>query len=187
MKIFFDIGAGNGGSLQYFKKHNPNFFEFMIYCFEPVKSNVDLLKQYVEENKFRNVVVLPEAAWVCDGIETFYPGTSWKSGTFYPNKTTGGITSKDSMKVRTTDIAKFISQECFSTDQIWMKINAEGAEYQIIEHLHSHNLISWIDRWYVNWHVKKIPGMEKIHNRVISLIPEAKPWRIKKNYLSEVI
>ena len=52
-------------------------------------------------------------------------------------------------------------------DEIWLKINTEGSEYEIIQHLHNQDVIEWIDRLYCQWHARKVPSVADRDRRAL--------------------
>ena len=74
--------------------------------------------------------------------------------------------SKDAMyydnpkRLPCIDIGKWISQ--FKDDFILLKMNIEGAEYQILEHMIKDGSIKYVDELYVQFHdTDKIKGITK--------------------------
>jgi len=173
-KIFLDVGAADGSSVRFFRGYYPEAYKFEIYCFEPLPDNVALL------NLITDIVVIPAAAWGCDGQELLYIG-KYKAGTMFSDKLTGQVDPDNFVQVPTIDFAKFVKAHFDREDEIWLKLNVEGAEYEIISHLHEHDLIDWFDRIYVRWHAYKIPSLQKEHDRVAAMVPNAVPiWRKKE-------
>ena len=169
--IFLDIGARNGISVKYFQKMNK---DFETYSFECDRKNIQAIKSLgIKTN------LIPAAAWSSDGVRRYYPGTTRNAGSMYGTKRTGGVKRNVFYDVKTVDIARFIKSNFKSEDYIIMKLNCEGAEYEIIPHLLNNGLIAWVDEWYVNWHWNKIGMKELDHNNVMKMIPGHKEWRPK--------
>lgn len=169
IKVFLDIGAHKGESVDFFRKHHPQGTEFEYYCFECDKRNIEILRE-------RNDIHLIEgAAWVSDEPVKYYFGVD-DGGTMYGGKTTGEITSNNWYMVNGIDLASFIKR--IWADYIVIKMNCEGAEYNIIPHLEQNNIINCIDKWYIQWHWQKIGLSEAQHNKVAGMIPEFWEWQV---------
>jgi FkbM family methyltransferase len=168
-KIFLDIEAGEGTSVRYFQRLNKGF---EIFSFEPDKRNIHTI-----QSRGLKTNLIPAAAWITDGEKRFYPGKEVISGTFYENKKTGGVNKDKFYMVKTVELAGFIRKNFIKEDYIVLKLNCEGAEYDLIPHLKTEGLIPWINTWYVDWHWKKIRMSEERHNEIMRMIPKHKPWR----------
>jgi FkbM family methyltransferase len=163
-KIFFDVGAATGMSIEFFKKNYSKADEFEIYSFEPFPENLKELR------KIPDIHVIPCAAWSSDTEIELFIGKA-KSGTMYSDKTTGKVDPNNSIIVQGIDFAKFVKEVANEDDELWLKMNAEGAEYEIIPHLHRKGMIDWFNRTYIRWHSTKIPSVEYIHAEVKAMVP----------------
>jgi FkbM family methyltransferase len=173
-RVFLDVGASDGSSVKFFRQHHPKAHLFDIYSFEPLPSNIEELR------KISEIVIVPKAAWSSDGVARLYIG-KYKAGTMFSDKKTGLVDPGMFLEVETIDFAKFVMQHFEKTDELWLKLNVEGAEYEIVRHLHKHNLLSWFDRIYVCWHAYKIPSLQKYDEEVKAMIPNAiGTWRKKE-------
>ena len=69
--------------------------------------------------------------------------------------------------------------------ELWMKMDVEGAEYELIPHLYNNNLLSSIDKLYIEWHYKKIRSItEKQHNETVKMLGNLKCefWMTEPKY-----
>jgi FkbM family methyltransferase len=179
-RVFLDVGALDGSSVKFFRDNHPESNQFEIYSFEPFPENIRKLEQVRPK-----VHVIPKAAWSSDGEVTMYVGKP-KSGTMYADKATGLVDAKNKITVPTIDFAKFILDHFKKEDEIWLKLNVEGAEYEIIPHLHYYGLIPWFDRMFIMWHARKIPSLQSKHDAVVALVPQATDiWR--KQYMLPLV
>ena len=167
-KIFLDCGAWTGISVDYFRKHHKGF---EIHSFEPLFANL------VELEK-RETIIHPAAVWTEDGSKKFYVGKT-ESGSLYKEKKTGGINPKIWVLVPIIDIAEFIKINFKKEDYIVMKLNVEGAEYDIIPYMKNRGVLDWINEWFIQWHWDKL-GYTKGHHKAVSEMIEWKPWDIMK-------
>lgn len=172
-KIFLDIGGWNGASAIFFRKYHPQGSEFEIFTFEPDKKNIQTIK-----SKKLPITLIEKAAWSRNGKIKFYPGGAMpgSGGTLYSQKTTGNINPKVFYEVEAIDIAEFINKNFIKTDYIILKMNCEGAEYEIIPHLKKMGMIDWIDKWFVQWHYEKLKMSKERHISTASILPEWHEW-----------
>jgi FkbM family methyltransferase len=172
-KIFLDIGGWNGASAIFFRKYHPQGLEFEIFTFEPDHKNIQVIK-----SKKLPITLIEKAAWSSNGKIKFYPGGAMpgSGGTLYSQKTTGNINPKNFYEVHSIDIGEFIQTNFNKSDYIILKMNCEGAEYEIIPHMKRNGLIDWIDKWYVQWHWEKLKMFKEQHALIISMLPEWHPW-----------
>ncbi len=177
MNIFLDLGAYDGMSAEFFRKYHPHGKQFRIYSFECDNRNIEKLRK----RKDLNIELIEKAVWTKDGTMGYYYGKD-DGGSLYSTKKTGGITPRNTYEVETIDIARWIRENCTEEDYIIMKMNIEGVEYDIIPHLYSEGLTSWINKWFVQWHWEKVGISKEKHGHVQSLIPEWFPWECQLGF-----
>lgn len=172
-RIFLDVGAAAGESVVFFREHHPEAEQFEIFCFEPHPDNIAFLK------KIHDITLIKACVWVNNNDVEMRFG-KLKSGSVYADKSTGRLSSQ--VTVPAIDIAEFIKENFTKDDEIWLKMNVEGAEYVVIPHLKEHNLLEWVDRMYVKWHVSKIPSVTREeHNIVEKMVPGCfNKWRCEE-------
>jgi len=165
MFVFLDIGAHIGESADFWKKHYP---ESYVICFEPLPENC----KKIREKKYK---VIQAAAWIRNEKIKFYTGLP-QSGSLYASKITGGINPKKYIEVQGIDVAEYIKKYFTKSDTIVIKMNCEGAEYNIIPHLRKYHLIEWVDAFYVQWHYGKIGVSKQTHDKIAGMIKSSR-WR----------
>jgi len=170
MMRFLDIGAWNGASAEFFLKNHPQAKDFEIISFECDKRNIEAIKK-----KHLPITLVEKAAWIFDGKVKFYPGLgpTKAGGTMYADKKTGGVNNKVFQEVECVDIARYLS-----ADYVIIKLNAEGAEYDIIPYLCDSGLR--VDKWFVQWHWDKI-GLSKARHDEVSRMINWSPWNAQFN------
>ena len=170
-QIFIDLGAHIGESIHYFRKHYDPEHEYEIFSFDPLPSNIEKLKQ------IEGVIVMPYAVSDYAGVAMFYTGLP-QSGSLSDQKRTGGLDGEAHINVKVIDFAYWF-KELVTGDyvpEITIKLNIEGAEYVVLEKLHSWGLLPFVKRWFVQYHWKKIGLPEADHNRISGLI-KSEPWK----------
>lgn len=68
----------------------------------------------------------------------------------------GGVKSigrfDTTIEVECIDFSAWIKQHYWDTDYIVLKLDIEGAEYQVLQHMFDTGVLSWINQLYVEWH-----------------------------------
>jgi len=173
MKRFLDIGAWTGASAEFFLRNHPKAKDFEVISFECDKRNIEVIKK-----KHLPITLVEKAAWVHDGTIRFYPGLgpTKAGGTVYAGKKTGGVNGKVFQEVECVDITRYLD-----ADYTIVKINAEGAEYDIIPYLYECGLLHKVNKWYVQWHWDKIGISKQRHDEVGNMINWS-PWNAQFNH-----
>jgi len=169
-KVFVDLGAMDGSSTQFFRRHYPGANEFEYYLFEPLPANIKKL------NRLDNVTVMPYAAWWYNGVKKLYTGLP-ESGSLFQEKRSGNLDGKKFINVQCFDFSSWLYDTFTKKDYIILKMNVEGAEYQIIKSLVYSKHIKLINKLYVQWHWDKI-GMSKAeHDNIVSMLEGRKVYK----------
>jgi FkbM family methyltransferase len=145
--VFIDIGAHFGLEIEWALNHG-----YEVYAFEPNPIMGQVLTKYQDR-----AFISYTAAWKEDGFMPLYDGVDAmnEGASLYPEKTT---TTRDSIIVQTTDIGRFLRN--LDKDIAILKINAEGAEYDILDSIVEHSVIRRIQKIWVEDHEAKIPSVE---------------------------
>ena len=77
--------------------------------------------------------------------------------------------NKTKLTLPCVDIAKFISDRYNAEDMIIVKMDIEGAEYELLIHLIKTNVLDLIDYFFLEFHtnVKKIKSVEEFARAII--------------------
>lgn len=177
MNVFLDVGAYDGMSAEFFRRYHPQGKEFKIFSFECDHRNIHKLRNRTD----LDITLIEKAVWVDDGQIGYYYGKD-DGGSLYSTKRTGGISPSNQYQVDAIDLGRWIRDTLTDDDYIILKLNVEGVEYDIIPHLHTMNLIGWVDKWFVQWHWDKIGIPKQKHDQVESLIPAWHPWECQLGF-----
>jgi len=175
-KIFIDLGGHIGESIDYFRSHWPDWEEYEYFVFEPYPENIDKLKMY------SGVTVIEAAATIYNSSANFYTGLP-QSGSLSDKKRTGKLDGKTHISVKTIDFTEWFERNViYGSEQnyipeVIIKMNIEGAEYDILDKMHVNNMIHFVNKWYIQWHAKKIQLPDDQHERISSLISWL-PWEV---------
>ena len=153
--LIIDIGSNIGLSILYFKKLYPLS---TIIGFEPDPEIFNILEKNLKEFHIDRVNIYNSAAWKFDGELSFYSEGAL-SGSIYK------VENSKSIKVSALDINKFISGK----DVDFLKIDVEGAEYDILNHIKQH--LKKVKRIFVEYHDKK-NTVQELH-AILNILSEA--------------
>lgn len=145
MKLI-DIGAFNGDSALHFVSY-PDIDQ--ISCYEP---NTDFKTLWQAITKFYPQITFhPKAVYTLNGEVDYYkrPADLPLGSTIMKSKIQNAEAEK--LTVPCVDILDIIPNEPFC-----LKLDAEGAEYDILERLIASGKSDLVDRLYVEWHDSKM-------------------------------
>lgn len=159
-KVFIDAGAFNGDTVQLFRQKYPGAEEFDIFCFEP---NPAFAQNFARED----VSFFPKAVWVEDGPQKFYLAENPIGSTLLKEKKTGRINVRNPITVDCVDLNRWIIETFSPEDFIVLKMDIEGAEYQVLRKMLDEGSIKYVKALYVDWHAKKIGLDMDVHQKLI--------------------
>ena len=169
MIYFLDLGGWKCDSVGVLKKKRDCKAEIKTHSFEPA---ADLKKYY--KNK-KDIVHHDVAAWIYDGEIDFYLGKDKKqrplsqASSLIPSK--NNVDSSDPVKVECIDFSKWVIDNFDKEDYIILKLDIEGAEYDVLEKMLEDNSIDYINELYVEFHYKKCDIPKKRHQYLIERLP----------------
>ena len=173
-KIFIDLGANDGCSVELFHNHIDHSNEFEIHSFE---CNPYLAEVY--KKRFPGLNIHNKGASTYDGKAKFYLGDELGSS-LRTDKTTGNINYNKPIIIEVVDISKFITENFNKDDYIILKMDIEGAEYDILPKMLNKGLFDgYIDELYGEWHYNKLLNVSReFHDQLISNLSD-KGFRMK--------
>lgn len=171
MKVFLDLGAHRGQSIKYVRQNISN--DCKIISFEPLPENIEHLKKM---QKVWNFELIEKAVSTYDGVTKFYTGMT-ESGSIFKEKRTGKLDGKTHVIVETIDFPEWFSVFYRPNMDVSIKMNIEGAEYDIIDRMVQFHLDKFVNNWYVQWHWNKIGMARSEHDSISSLI-DWEPWEV---------
>jgi FkbM family methyltransferase len=144
MKVFLDVGAHTGQTLAAAK-----CWDFdRIVCFEPVKQHLSKLTESADERTEIEMFGL----WDRTALRTLFdPGSQGASLWKRPGRSEAAETCLF------VSAAEWLLENTSPNDTVWMKLNAEGAELDIITDLLDSGVFDRINFLQVMWDAGKIP------------------------------
>ena len=175
---FIDCGANIGQSIDWARKVFLND-DLKIDSFEPLPKNIEVLKKRYESGAvfedeelkilipcekgysvYHSLVIHEGAVSNQEGTATFYcqdwgarTGSSLVKG---KTSTTGG----DTVEVKTFNLKKWIDENVGEDEIPVLKVDIEGAEYDLLPHLIKGEVHKKIDYWLVEFHGDKVSNCD---------------------------
>jgi FkbM family methyltransferase len=148
VKVFLDVGAHEGWSLHAVR--DPKYAFDRIYCFEPARACWPAL----EAAKDKRVVVCRYGLWNRTAEHELYdPGT--RGASVYADKFRTSPAHEVARFVRATD---WFREHLRSDDEIYLKLNCEGAEADIVEDLLDSGELTRVRSVMIDPDVRKVPS-----------------------------
>lgn len=168
MKIFIDLGAYDGDTVEKALKLYSNFDFF--YAFEPYLPNLEKLRQKYKDNK--KIIIFDKAAATYDGRAKFFlhKNIKDKNGADEGStleKSKNNVDLNNFVEVQTIDLSKFILENFKTSDEIVLKMDIEGTEYELLEKMIKDGSIKYIRALYCEWHKHKTDISEERHNSLV--------------------
>lgn len=164
--------------------------DWEVYCFEVVEELIPVIKNKDLYKKLKNVTLINKAVWIKDGKipltldlemgDTFaYGGATNILGDNYKKpEYIHHELRKNARLVDTFDLSKFILDNFSKEDHLVVKLDIEGAEYEVLDKMILDGSLDYVDTLIVEWHnhllEKKYDQdyfMREIMKRNISFIP----------------
>ncbi|MFW9971847.1 MAG: FkbM family methyltransferase [Candidatus Odinarchaeota archaeon] len=115
--VCFDIGASIGFYSLLFSRYSK-----LVYAFEPLPSNLNLLQKMLRLNKVKNVIIIPSAVADKNG-ESMFKAAS--------NVAEGKLDASGTQKVSTISLDSFITKKKVMPNLL--NIDVEGAELLVLD------------------------------------------------------
>jgi FkbM family methyltransferase len=155
--VFLDCGGYDDCSIQRFIKDFDREGRFEMVTFEP---NDLYATCYSDLPRHR---LIQAAVHDQEGFQNFFLDREDGDGsTFFRNKLTrenGGFGTLDTanpVKVRTIDLSRWLRKNTSMFDYVILKLDVEGAEYDVLENMIRDRTIRRINHLFVEWHWDKI-------------------------------
>lgn len=174
MHIIIDLGANDGCSIKKFKTilNSKNITDYKIYSFEPHPYFYNHLRKYESDER---ISIIPKIAYTKDCKQKLYVSTVGNDGSsIYSDKTTNGVSVNNYVECDAIDIVEFIHQ-LPKYETLWVKMDIEGGEYDLIPYLHSNHVLPKIDTLFIEWHYEKIQSISREkHDETVAMVKNVK-------------
>lgn len=162
-----DVGAHRGETLAVALE--PKWGFERIYSFEPAPQCWPRLEAIADER----TTILPFGLWTQDAELMLHdPGTVGAS------LMEGKRLTTSTAVVSVRDAARWFQENISCADEVVMKVNCEGAECDLLEHLLNHGQLHKVSALLVHFDVRKIPSMRHREAETRALLDAARiPYR----------
>lgn len=148
LRVLLDCGAYTGDSVPTLLKGYGQFDR--VVCFE-ANPNLDVVADGVP------LEIVRAAVWTEDSELTFFFGEQDTQSSVMENKTTGGFSKGRSTRVQSVDIAEWIVKNLDEDDRVTLKLDIEGAEFDVLERLLKHpRAFKKLEYVLVEWHNNRL-------------------------------
>lgn len=168
MKAFIDLGAYDGDSLEAALKIYSDFDAF--YAFEPYCPNFDKLAEKFSGRP--EITLFNQAADTRDGTAKLFlhreinsRDSAAEGNSLVQEK--NNVSSDNFQNTPCIDFAHFLTEHFSPADEVVLKIDIEGKEYDLLDHLVNTGSINLIDKIFCEWHDQKIPSLRPRHQPLV--------------------
>jgi FkbM family methyltransferase len=169
--LFIDCGSNLGQGFSYFRKYYP----VELYDYVLIEPNPHCLARLAElrAQLIGNIEIIGEAASTRIGEVNFYGLTEGRRGkTSELGSTLPGHNSKfyltdenEAIKVKTFSLSDFIQSRRLVYCSIVLKLDVEGAEYEVLEDLIANKTHLSLERAYIEFHSQYMREPMRTHYR----------------------
>jgi FkbM family methyltransferase len=183
MNVFIDGGANVGQSIRMFREFYPKANEYQVIAIEPFPSNFSKLKALYGRDS--SVTLIEGALSNREGRAEFFTGNPL-SGSLRVDKQTGGVNPNLSIDVVCIDIEKLLLG--LHGHRVVLKLDVEGAEYDLIEHMHKTKSLGLVHELFGEWHFGKLADLtESAHIGALGQLSDyglrMKEWEAENEYM----
>lgn len=165
-RVMIDGGFRDGVYTEAYLKDNPD--STMVFAFEPYQINRPKAEELSVKYPNSCVSAMEDALWVKEGTLDFYPATRMDGGSLLDNMKHRA--DREPIQVRCLDLADFINdyiRSMYPGCPIHIKLDIEGAEYAVINHLLDRKAIAPIDELVVEFHTRQNRSLREAHDMLI--------------------
>jgi len=155
------IIAGAAGDEEYMAKLLGIYNIDKIHAFEPFPDSFAKLQKNCRGET--RIQLVEAACWINDNKVRLYLGASPLSHSLCPEK--NNVDENNYITVQGVNLSEYI-RECGQIFHI--KMNIEGAEYDVLDHLFSTGMINNVHSLTVQFHNTKLVGFTKLRHNILS-------------------
>lgn len=149
-KVYIDLGCNNGQSVVSFLEDQKDPSEWDVFAFDPLRKFNAKWREI--EDRYENVRFMPTAAWNHNGTVEFTERVRDMGSSMNPDKQDYGDGAV--YRVPCFDFSEFLRQ--FTGRHVIVKMDVEGAEFEIMDNLLKDGTIAILSKLYIEWHDLKM-------------------------------
>lgn len=168
MKVFLDVGAHQGETVRAVR--DPKYRFDRIYCFEPASACWQALE--AEAAADPRVTLLRYGLWrrTCE-LPLYEPGSAGAS--LFEDKFTGSHRTGTVQPCRFVRATEWLRENLTDRDEVFMKLNCEGAECDIVEDLLDSGEFGRLRAVMIDFDIRKVPSLRHREAEVRSRLASA--------------
>ena len=152
MRIFLDVGAHDGETLDV--ALNPKWGFDRIDSFEPASSRLKTLRKFRHKR-----LSIHDFGLSSQTKNTTLYGAGLLGGSIYSEKNYLDVKATSYMEeIKLQSASEWLNKNTTANDEIFLKLNCEGSEADILENLIAEKLIFRVKSIYVDFDIRKVPG-----------------------------
>lgn len=172
MKCYIDLGLCDEKTILVATEVYPDMDLYL--GFEPIpllyKKTRSIVKRFLKNTDIlKKVKIINSAASVEDSMKTkmFFSSISGdqknitSGSTLRLDKITGGVSEDRFIYVRSINFSKYLLDNFKKGDYIVLKVDIEGEEYSIFDHMIETGAINLITKIFCEWHYRKLSNIDK--------------------------
>jgi FkbM family methyltransferase len=149
MRVFVDVGAHYGETLDV--ALDPRWAFDRVFSLEPSQDCQRLLRLFRDER----ITLVGRGLSDATRVAELY-GAGLLGGSVYADKPQGSVSAPEIISlIRASD---WLSENTSSKDIVFLKLNCEGSEADILDDLLKSDVLSRIESVYVDFDIRKIPS-----------------------------
>lgn len=178
-KYFIDCGAHCGESILAAKQRFGN--DIITISFEPIPGLAKQLQEIHKDNPTVNIQ--NSAVWINNEVKKFHLSEEYTDGSSLLDSL-NNLREEHSIKIPCFDLSTWISETFDENDYLILKLDIEGAEYEVLNKMIEDGTINLINEFWGEWHDMKISDpktleiSKKVYNYLKENNIEFKEWEI---------
>ena len=152
MRIFLDVGAHDGETLDI--ALDPKWGFERIDSFEPASTRLETLRKFRHKH-----LAIHDFGLSSQTKNTTLYGAGLLGGSIYSEKNyldAKATSYKEEIKLQSA--SEWLTKNTSADDEVFLKLNCEGSEADILENLIAEQLIFRVKSIYVDFDIRKVPG-----------------------------
>lgn len=150
-RYFIDCGAHCGESILAAKQRFGD--DIITISFEPIPGLAKQLQEIHKDNPTINIQ--NSAVWINNEVKKFHLSEEYTDGSSLLDSL-NNLREEHSIKIPCFDLSTWISETFDENDYLILKLDIEGAEYEVLNKMIKDKTINLIDEFWGEWHDMKI-------------------------------
>lgn len=164
-KAIIDCGACQGLATKTFLDGEQNPHEYFCVQFEPWEKLIDGLLKMTQQYPGVAFQIHGKAVWIKDGqVDFYFCGKGSQGSTIVKEKFSNKVDHNNPVKVESIDFSFWLEQNFDKEDFIVLKMDIEGAEYEVLNKMIDDGTIDYVDELIIEFHGRKQMNCTQRHH-----------------------